>query len=254
MKLEGRTILITGGSAGIGLAFAKTFVGLGNTVIVTGRTQAKLDAAVEEVPELNAIRCDAADPVDLTSLARKIDADFPALDVLFNNAGIFVYRNVTTAAADLLELTREIDINLSGAIRTVSVFVDRLRANEGTIINVSSGLAYVPIQCAPVYCATKAALHSYTTSLRQQLAGEVEVIELMPPAVKTDLTADLPDDGGFAMLTLEQLLARTMPKLRSGAPEIRPGQANQLHWMSRLAPAFINGQLGKASADLVPKP
>ncbi len=252
MKLEGRTILITGGSAGIGLTFAKAFQELGNTVIVTGRTQAKLDAAVEAVPGLHTMRCDASDPEALKALAARVGEEFPKLDVLFNNAGIFIYRNVTTGQDDLLELTREIDINLSGAIRTVSVFVDRLRANQGTIINVSSGLAYVPLQCAPVYCATKAALHSYTVSLRQQLEGKVEVIELMPPAVKTDLTADLPDDGSFAMLTLEQLLAQTMPKLRSGAAEIRPGQASQLHWMSRIAPGFINGQLAKGSADLVP--
>lgn len=253
MKLEGRTILITGGSAGIGLAFAKKFSELGNDIIITGRNQAKLDAAIEANPGWHAIQCDASDPEALKAMAAKVDADFPKVDVLFNNAGIFIYRNVTTAADDLVELTKEIDINFSGAVRTVSVLVDRIRKNHGTIINVSSGLAYVPIQCAPIYCATKAALHSYTVSLRQQLEGQAEVIELMPPAVKTDLTADIPDDAGFAMLTLDQLIAASFKKLRSGAAEIRPGQAAQLHMMSRVAPGFINGQLGKASAPLVPK-
>ena len=106
------------------------------------------------------------------------------------------------------ELTREIDVNLSGAIRTVAVLVDRLRANRGTMINVSSSLAYVPLQAAPIYCATKAALHSYTITLRQQLAGEVEVIELMPPAVRTQITEGLPEDGAFSILTTAELVER----------------------------------------------
>ena len=253
MKLSGRTILVTGGSAGIGLAFAAKFLELGNTVIITGRTQSKLDAAKAAHPELHTIQCDAADPEAVLALGERVDADFPQLDVLMTNAGVFIYRNLTTKADDLVSLTSELDINVAGPIRTVSVLVDRLKANKGTIINVSSGLAYVPLQCAPIYCATKAALHSYTIALRQQLEGQVEVIELLPPAVKTELTADLPDDAGFAIITVQQLLDGTFPKLRSGAAEIRPGQASQLHWMSRIAPGFINGQLAKGSAALVPK-
>ena len=120
---------------------------------------------------------------------------------------------------------------------------------------MSSGLAFVPIQLSPIYCATKAALHSYTIALRQQLKDlGVEVIELMPPAVRTDLTADLPDDGDFKIITTEQLMKETFKGLRSGREEIRPGQANQLHWMSRIAPAFINAQLEKGSKALVPPP
>ncbi len=253
MNLTGRTILITGGSAGIGLAFARTFHEQGNTVIITGRNQAKLDAAVASMDGSHGIQCDAADPDAVRALGARMKADFPKLDVLFNNAGVFIYRNLTSASDDLVELTRELDINVAGPIRTVSVLVDQLTANNGTIINVSSGLAFVPLQCAPIYCATKAALHSYTLSLRQQLKGKVEVVELMPPAVKTDLTADIPDDGDFKMLTLDELLAASIPALKSGAAEIRPGQANQLHWMSRIAPGFINGQLEKGSAGLVPE-
>ena len=253
MDISGRTILVTGGSAGIGLAFARTFHDAGSTVIITGRSQSRLDAAVAENPGLHAIQCDAADPVAVKALGARIDADFPKLDVLFNNAGIFDYRNLTTGADDLVALTRELEINVAGPIRTISVLVERLIANKGTIVNVSSGLAFVPIQCAPIYCATKAALHSYTLTLRQQLAGKVDVIELMPPAVKTDLTADIPEDGGFKLLTLEQLLAESIPALKAGRLEIRPGQANQLHWMSRIAPDFIHGQLAKSSAALVPQ-
>ncbi len=215
--------------ARIGLAFAQTFLGLGNTVIITGRRQDKLEAAKQAHPELHIVQCDAADPAQVAELGRRMAADFPALDVLFNNAGIFIYRNLTVGSGDLVELTQELDVNLAGPIRTVSALVDQLRN-------------------------TKAALHSYTVTLRQQLKGQVEVIELLPPAVKTELTADIPEDGEFKLITLEQLLAATVPALRAGDEEIRPGQSSQLHWMSRIAPGFINGQLAKGSATLVPTP
>jgi len=253
MDLSQRHILITGGSSGIGLAFARRFLQLGSQVLITGRNQAKLDAAAAANPGLQTFACDASNIDDLRALAAHVDTHFGKLDLLFNNAGVFTFHNVTTGTDDLLGLTREIDINLSGAIRTVSVLVDRLVENKGVIVNVSSGLAFVPLQAAPVYCATKAGLHSYTVSLRQQLAGKVKVVELMPPAVKTVLTEDLPEDGGFAMLTTEELVAATVPALVAGREEIRPGQSNQLHWMSRIAPGFIQGQLAKGSAELVPR-
>ena len=146
-------------------------------------------------------------------------------------------RNHTGPADDLVSLTAELDVNLAGPIRMVSVLIDRLKANRGTIINVSSGLAFVPLQLSPIYCATKAALHSYTISLRQQLKDEgVEVIELMPPAVHTELTADMPEDGDFKILTTAQLMEETFKGLRAGRLEIRPGQANQLYWMSTNRP------------------
>ncbi len=255
MKLNGNTILITGGSAGIGLALAKEFVALGNRVLVTGRSAGRLEAARAEVPELETIQSDAADPAAVKQLAEQVAERCPAMNVLVNNAGVFIARNLTSPTKDLVALTSELDINLAGPIRTTSVLIDRLKANRGTIINVSSGLAFVPLQLSPIYCATKAALHSYTISLRQQLKDQgVEVIELMPPAVKTALTEDLPEDGDFKIITTEQLMKETFKGLRAGKHEIRPGQANQLHWMSRIAPGFINAQLEKGSKAMVPPP
>ena len=255
MKLSGNTVLITGGSAGIGLALAKEFVGLGNEVIVTGRNPDRLAEAAQAVPGLKTLQSDASKPEAVQALAAAVDADYPALNVLVNNAGTFIPRNLTGPAKDLQSLTFEIDVNLSGPIWTTSVLIDRLKANKGTIINVSSGLAFVPLQLSPIYCATKAAIHSYTISLRQQLRDHgVEVIELMPPAVKTDLTSDFPEDGDFKMLTTEQLMKETFKGLRAGKLEIRPGQANQLHWMSRIAPGFINAQLEKGSKGMLPPP
>src|SRR5205823_642824 len=119
MKLTGNTILITGGSGGIGLAFAKKFLELGNDVIVTGRNQAKLDAAAKDHPKLTAIRSDAADPKATAALAREIKDKHPKLNVLFNNAGVMIYRNLGVPG-DLDALCSEIDINLSGPIRLVS--------------------------------------------------------------------------------------------------------------------------------------
>lgn len=255
MKLDGNTILITGGSAGIGLAMAKQFLALGNKVIVTGRNPDKLEAARREAPALVTYRSDAADPEAVKALAAYVDEHHPDLNVLVNNAGVMIPRNHTTSAQDLIDLTAEIDVNLSGPIRIVAALTDRLKANRGTIINVSSGLAFVPLQLSPVYCATKAGMHSYSISLRQQLKDEgVEVIELMPPAVHTDLTADMPDDGDFKIMTTDELMKETIKGLRAGKVEIRPGQANQLHWMSRIAPAFINAQLEKGSKGMIPPP
>lgn len=252
MELSGNTILITGGSAGIGLTFAKKFVELGNEVIITGRRQEKLDEAKKAEPKLHTIQCDAADPAAIAAMAEQLKTEYPKLNVLMNNAGIFLYKNLSVEA-DLASLTQEVDINVAGPIRTISALIGQLIANKGVIINVSSGLAYVPIQCAPIYCATKAALHSYTVSLRYQLEDKgVEVIELLPPAVKTDLTVDLPDNGDFKIISTDELLAATLKGLRSGRAEIRVGQAKQLSFMSRMAPGFINGQLAKATKSMIP--
>jgi uncharacterized oxidoreductase len=252
MKLTGRTILITGGSAGIGLAFALKFLKLGNEVIVTGRRQGVLDAIKAKHPQLHTIQSDIADPAEIAALAARLKRDFPKLDVLMNNAGIGVSMDLKTPAGDLAALTKEIDINLGGVIRTTSALIDILTFNRGTIINVSSGLAFVPLPSNPVYSATKAAVHSYTQSLRLQLENSgVEVIELMPPAVRTDLTDEFADHD-ISMITTEQLVKLSFAALRSGKLEIRPGQSQQLAFMSRLAPNFINRQLWKASKGLVP--
>ena len=253
MKITGRTILITGGSAGIGLAFALKFSELGNQVIVTGRRQSVLDKLRANYPKLHTIQSDVADSAQIGALARRVKAEFPKLDVLMNNAGIMLHKDLKVPAADLDGLTTEIDINLGGVIRTTSAFIDILTANKGTLINVSSGLAFAPLSSAPIYCATKAAVHSYTQSLRFQLEESgVEVIELMPPAIKTALSADLPEGGLVALITTDKLLKQTFAAFKKGKLEIRPGQANLLTLMRRLVPGFMNRQLWGASKKLVP--
>ena len=253
MNLTGRTILITGGSAGIGLAFALKFVELGNDVIVTGRRQAVLDDVKAKRPKLHIIQSDVANPAQIAALAARVKADFPKLDVLMNNAGIMLSKNLKAPAADLGGLMAEMNINVGGVIGMTSAFIDILTANKGTLINVSSALAFVPMPSAPIYSASKAAIHSYTQSLRFQLEKTgVEVIELMPPAVKTDLAADIVEGDAFTLITTDELVKQSFASLKAGAVEIRPGQAKQLAFLRRLAPDFINGQLWKASRNLVP--
>src|SRR3954462_3470445 len=252
MKLTGRTILITGGSAGIGLAFALKFAELGNEVIVTGRRQAVLDEVKAKHPKIHTIQSDVADVAQIAALASRVKADFPRLDVLMNNAGILLYKNLKTPAADLAGLTAEMNINVGGVIGMTSAFIDILTTNQGTVINVSSGLAFVPLPAAPIYSATKAAIHSYTQSLRFQLEETgVEVIEIMPPAVKTDMTTELAE-GGATVITTDELVKQSFALLKKGVLEIGPGQSKTLARMRRLAPDFINGQLWKASKKLVP--
>jgi uncharacterized oxidoreductase len=253
MNLTDRTILITGGSAGIGLAFALKFLELGNEVIVTGRRQAVLDQVKAKHPKLHTIQSDVGEPAQIAALAARVKAEFPKLDVLMNNAGIFLNKNLKAPASDLGGLMLEMNINVGGVIGMTSAFIDILTANKGTLINVSSALAFVPLPSAPIYSATKAAIHSYTQSLRFQLEETgVEVIELMPPVVKTDLAADITEDDGFTVITTDELVKQSFASLKTGAVEIRPGQAKQLAFMRRLAPGFINRQLWKVSKKLVP--
>ncbi len=255
MQLQDNTILITGGSSGIGLALATKFLELGNEVIITGRRQEKLDAAKAAHPQLHTYRSDVGDPQAIKDLAQTLRADHPKLNVLINNAGIIAYKNLRSPSRDLEDLTRELTVNVAGKIRMTSAVIDLLTANKGTVINVSSGLAYVPLPCAPIYCATKAAIHSYTVSLRFQLADSgVTVVELMPPATETDMNANMDPNAGVKLMPVKDLVAATMKGLRAGHAEIRPGQAGQLHMMSRIAPGFINGQLAKATMGMIPPP
>jgi len=252
VKLTNRTILITGGSAGIGLAFALKFLELGNEVIVTGRRQAVLDSVKARYPQLHTIQSDIADPQQIAALAARVKADFPKLDVLMNNAGVGGAMDLKAPVSDLGKLTAEVDINFSGVIRMTAALMDQLIANGGTIINVSSGLAFVPLSSNAIYSATKAAVHSYTQSLRFQLEDSgVEVIELMPPAVRTDLTDEFAEHD-VSMITTEKLVKLTFAALQAGKAEIRPGQSQQLALFRRLAPNFINRRLWEASKVMIP--
>lgn len=249
MKIAGNTILITGGTSGIGFELSKQLLALGNTVIATGRDPKKLSKAKELLPKLNVIASDVSRPADIEALFKNVTAAFPALNVLVNNAGIMREINLHKAEGMLDDLTREIDTNLKGPIQMTRTFLPHLKAAaNAAIVNVSSGLAFVPLPTSPVYCATKAALHSFTLSLRVQLKNtQVQVFELAPPATATELLGDMdPNDmKGVSIMQVDDMVRDAIRGLEKNQYEIRPGQANQLKFMSRLAPAFILGQLSR---------
>ena len=200
MKTTGNTILVTGGGSGIGLALARRWHDAGNNVIITGRNTAKLDAAIAGRPNMAAVSLDVTDADAIAAFAKEIVAKHPGLNVLVNNAGIMSAEDAS-AKRDLTEAEATVVTNILGPIRLTDALVDHLAAQaDSAIVNVTSGLAFVPFPKAPTYSATKAAMHSYSVALRIQLAGKVEVIELAPPAVRTDLTPGQSTREGYMPL------------------------------------------------------
>jgi uncharacterized oxidoreductase len=246
MQLRHHTILITGGTSGIGFELARQLLERDNTVIVTGRDPQRVADAQRQLPGLHGIASDVADPAAIEALHREVAASFPALDVLVNNAGIM--RNLDlTGGHSLSDIVREIDVNLRGPVQMVQQFLPLLRTRgQSAIVNVSSGLAFVPLTISPIYSAAKAALHAYTRTLRVQLAGSgVQVFELAPPPVETRLMraefeAELKGSKGMDVAALARAAIRGIER---GHDEIRPGLANVLKAMSRIAPQFMFRQM-----------
>ena len=216
MKISGNTILLTGGGSGIGRELARRWHDLGNTVIITGRRIDALEETAHGYPAIHPYALDVDDPVAVESFVADLLGRHPALNVLVNNAGI-MRGEAIAAARDLADARAMIETNLIGPIRLTDCLVDHLKSvADAVIINVTSGLAFVPLARAATYSATKAALHSYTLSLRQQLAGQVEVIEIIPPAVQTELTPGQSQREGY--LPLDQFVDQTMAQFETGAP------------------------------------
>lgn len=188
MKQTGNTILVTGGGSGIGEALAKRFHDLGNTVIVAGRRREVLESAIAGRANMHAVTFDAESAEGIAAFAAEMLAVHPQLNVLVNNAGIMRYEQLDRQR-DLANAEATVTTNLLGPIRLTNALIDHLVSQkDAAIVNVSSGLAFVPLVASPTYSATKAAIHSYTIALRETLRGKVEVIELAPPAVQTQLT------------------------------------------------------------------
>jgi uncharacterized oxidoreductase len=250
MKLIEKTVLITGGTSGIGLELAKQLLQRGNVVVVTGRDPEKLESTKRALPSVHTFQSDVSDPDAIASLYDSVIAQFPALDVLINNAGIM--RNLDlNQNHDLRDVTRENEINLSGPIRMVQKFLPHLKTRkEAAIINVSSGLAFVPLALSPVYCATKAAIHSFSQSMRAQLKDtNVTMIELAPPGVETPLfRGEFSEEelNGIKGMDVKVLATRAIAGIENGKLEICPGLSNVLKIMSRVAPNFAFNQMAKS--------
>jgi uncharacterized oxidoreductase len=249
MKISDNTVLITGGTSGIGFELASQLLKLGNRVIITGRDGGRLESAKTKLPGVHTFVSDASDPAAIVALYAEVTRAYPGLNVLVNNAGVMRKINLNDGAGDLLDVSREIETNLNGPIRMVKQFLPHLKAQPAAaIVNVTSGLAFVPLPISPIYCAAKAGLHSFTLSLRVQLKRtNVKVFELAPPATQTAMLGsfDEADMKGTKVMAVGEMVTAAIKAMEKDRFEIRPGQANALKWMNRVAPQFILNQLSK---------
>ena len=249
MKLEGHRVLITGGSAGIGLALAEDFLAAGCRVAVCGRDPERLAAAEQKLPGLVTLQGDVAEDDDIARLAAGAEERLEGLSILVNNAGI---QFQTLFPDDPLEeivtrVEREIAVNLTGLVKLTATCLPALaRADEAAVVNVSSGLALVPKKSAPIYCATKAAVHSYSKALRFQLEDHrpsIRVFEVLPPMVDTQMTAGRGSPG--QKITTAQVAKETLDGMRRDRYEINVAMVKLLKWVNRLAPGVAERILRK---------
>jgi len=209
MNLSGNTILITGGGSGIGRGLAEAFHALGNQVVVAGRRKQALEETTRANPGMKSIELDIQDPAAIREFAAKAVAEFSTLNVLINNAGIMRTEKLLAQQPALDDAEAIVTTNLLGPIRLTAALLPHLQSQpHSAIVNVSSGLAFLPLAYTPTYCATKAALHSYTMSLRYQLkATNIDVIELVPPYVQTQLMSGAEDPRA---MPLDKFIAEVM--------------------------------------------
>ena len=240
MDLSNNTILITGGASGIGRALAEALHARGNRVVIAGRRRAALDAVVAANPGMSALELDVTDPAAIAAFATEVVARFPELNVLINNAGIMRAEDLTSPA-HLADAEATVTTNLLGPIRLTVALLPHLQTRpKATVINITSGLAFVPKAATPTYSATKAALHSYSMSLRHQLKRtSVEVVEVAPPYVQTELMGEAQATDPRAM-PLADFIAEVMTRLATTPtpPEIIVDRCRPLRFAER------DGKLG----------
>lgn len=231
MDLGNNTVLITGGSAGIGFAIAERFVNAGSKVIVCGRREDVLTEAKEKLPSLHTYSCDVGSEEERINLFKWATENFPDLNVLINNAGIQKHNRLNNHE-EWSETQKEIAINLEAPIHLANIFINHLKEQKNPyIVNVTSGLSFVPLTIAPIYSATKAALHSYTLSLRHNLSNTpIKVVEIIPPAVNTDLGGPGLHDHG---VPLDEFTNGIISKLEKGDLEVAYGFAEKSSQASR---------------------
>jgi uncharacterized oxidoreductase len=228
MNLAANTILITGGAVGIGFALARQLAERGNRVIICGRSEEALRKAQADVPSLITRICDLTDTESRKALVDWLVTAHPELNVVINNAGV-QYRRMFTDAYALANLEQEVATNFTAPVSLIGELLPLLeRQPKATIINVSSGLAFAPLAAVPVYSATKAAMHSFTLSLRHQLkATGIRVVEMAPPIVDTDLGGQdrIGRSSGQQMMSVEDFASQALAQLENDQDEVLVGMA-----------------------------
>ena len=255
MQMTGNTVLVTGGGTGLGRGLAESLHRLGNKVVIAGRRREPLQAVAEANPGVQILSLDQGDPADIRRFGTELTDRFPDLNVVINNAGIQRVEDLTTSGPGAAEQT--VAINLLGPIRlTAALLPSLLKKPRAAIVNVTSGLAFMPSALTPTYCATKAALHTYTQSLRFQLrATAVQVIEVIPPQVQTALQGERGFDP--RAMPLDEYITETMTLLQTQpqAAEILVERVKGFRFAERdgafdeIYPAFneaITASLGQA--------
>ena len=220
MNISGNTILVTGGTSGIGRALAEALQGKGNRVIIAGRRQGLLDEVTGRNPGMVGIAVDLSNPSAIATFAESVKSQFPALNVLVNNAGIAGHEDYTADSIDLARAYTTIQTNITGVVQLSAALLPTLRAQpQATLIVTTSGLAFVPYPPGPVYSATKAFMHNWLDALRVQLRKtSVEVLELAPPYVQTELGGPQQTSDPRAM-PLEDFTREVMQILESNTME-----------------------------------
>jgi len=240
-------VLITGGSSGAGLEMAKQYSQMKKTVVICGRSHKKLDKAKEMVPALNIIQCDVTNIEHRERLIDTITKKFGRLDMLVNNAG-YADRYMLKDVVNFEQRTfDEWNTNYMAPLALIKLFLPLLEQSKGKIVNVTSGLVYVPLYIEPTYCATKAALHSYTVSLRFQLENTgISICEVFYPEIDTPFQQGHASDMAITPDVAAQVAIAGIEK---GLEEVRVKRANLLYYLSRLIPQrmikMLNGMVGE---------
>ncbi len=234
MNISKNTVLITGGASGIGFAFAKKFLEFNNTVIILGRNAEKLEQAKSAFPDVITYQCDLNNTTQVDQLAVLFENEYRNVNILVNNAGIQYNYHFLEEPNTRFKVEQEIGINLIAPLRLTSLFLPLLVQQESAaIINVSSGLGFVPKESAPVYCAAKAGLHIFSKALRYQLeASSVKVFEMIPPLVDTNMTKG----RGNGKMSPDAVIEEFWEQFRRDRFEVMIGKVKVLRLLHRFLP------------------
>lgn len=239
MELKNSTLLVTGGTSGIGQELAKQLIEAGATVLVTGRSQEALNETKKKIPAVYTYISDVSKTTEIEKLLLDATRDFPQLNIIINNAGIMRLIDLQKAGSDLEDINREIATNLTGTIQMVQCFLPHLKKQQAAaIVNVSSVIAAMPLPAAPIYSAAKAGVHAYTRSLRMQLQGtSIKVFEVIPPSVGTNIQKNWGIQMDTSMdMPVEKMAAIIIKGMLADTPEIKPLMARLLLTMNALLP------------------